>query len=89
MNFGLIIFFVLRIPLKYDCLGEMTFWASGGDPGFQRTPIQIFGESQFYNASLWLGLLLKCDYLEKMYFEHVFGIMDSSERKNNFPVNLS
>ena len=51
--------------------------------------IQIISESQFYNASFLLGLLLKSDSYGKSYFGHVFGILDFSERIYKFPVNLS
>ena len=36
--------------------------------GFQHPHIQMFGESQFYTAYYLLGLLLKCDGLQKIIF---------------------
>ena len=41
---------------------------TSGSYGFQRTHIQIFGESQFNNTSFLLGLLLKYDCLGKIVF---------------------
>ena len=43
-------YFLLGPLLKYAGLKKTISWTSVWDSGFQRTHIQIFGESQFQNA---------------------------------------
>ena len=53
---------LLELLLKCDCFGKIIFWVCVWDSGFLERIYIFFVDSQLYNASLLLGLLLKYDH---------------------------
>ena len=79
LSLGSSIFLLGLMLKKYDGLHKLTFWASVRQSGFQRTHIQIVGESLFCNAYFLLGLLLRnMMAYRKSHSGHLFDILDFS-----------